>query len=479
MNCICQICNCGRHRCPHEKRPNKVFNQQPMVKGMCSLSEYQKAYSSLPWQPPRESMRKTSNRSTTVPFVDVELTTTYQKTYVPHQAQSRVKKPPVKYQPPATKLSVASTYDIEFTEKKALPAQSYKPKDKKVTFRKPFEHTSVTQATYTPFDQEELEHCKRVPHKPEENLKTTGSGEKFTAKTTVQDDFKHHENVTPAKSMRPAEKVVASKEPFTAKTSQQAEFTPKTVEPVLMVKPQEQLQKGSKSSTFDGQTTFRRDFPEHTNHKRQQSYKPRAEYVENDTKFDGRTTQRIAYKAWEVQPKAYIPWAEKNKRAPYVKSKFMSVSSYQDDYRDPGMLIKLSDCRGEPCKYENNLGAAGEPFEESTQYKSAYVTWDNVKPAASYKVVQEYKAPTTPLIGKSIFQSHFLGKPAPPAKSCRPELRPHTSSGMISMKTTYNTTYQGKRPLSCPAQRLGNDAKYEHVKDSATGHKFFTETAKV
>ncbi|XP_033126517.1 stabilizer of axonemal microtubules 1-like [Anneissia japonica] len=472
------LCACRRHRCSHEKLSKQVL-KNPLVKGICNLSEYQHAYKSWPWQPPRESMRTTINKSTTVPSVGTELATTYQKTYVQHKTNRLDKKSRAIYQPPATKLNVVSTYDIDFTEKKAVPAQSFKPKEKKVAFSKPFEHTSVTQATYTPFDRDEIDYCKTVANKPEENLKT-GSKETFTATTTVQDDFRQHENVSPAKSMRPIEKPLASKEPFTAETIHHAEFTPKTTEPAVMVKPQEQLTKGQKSSPFDGQTTFRRDFPEHKNHKREQSYKPRALYVENETKFDGQTTQRSAYKAWAVQPKAYVPWAEKNKTGPYIKSKFMNVTSYQNDYKNPEILMTLSKCRGEPCRYDDNLGA-GEPvpFEDSTQYKMSFVAWENAKPATSYKIVQEYKIPTTPLMGKSVFQSQFLGAPAKPAKSCRPDPRPRTSSGMLSMKTTYNTTYQGKRPHSCPAQRLGeNDSDYKHVKDGATGHKFYIQTSK-
>ena len=65
------------------------------------------------------------------------------------------------------------------------------------------------------------------------------------------------------------------------------------------------------------------------------------------------------------------------------------------------------------------------------------------------QVTEEYQPPKTKFTGESTFCSHFKGEKAPPAKSCRPPRRPHTSSGKsMYFETTYRTSF--RRPVSCP-----------------------------
>ncbi|XP_077863430.1 stabilizer of axonemal microtubules 1-like [Saccoglossus kowalevskii] len=48
--CICEICNCGRHRCPH--RP-----QGTVTRGPCTISEYANKYKGYPFAGKPESFK--------------------------------------------------------------------------------------------------------------------------------------------------------------------------------------------------------------------------------------------------------------------------------------------------------------------------------------------------------------------------------------------------------------------------------------
>ena len=96
----------------------------------------------------------------------------------------------------------------------------------------------------------------------------------------LQNDYKPHENVPPAKSMRPKEKSHTSKSPFEAQTTHQTDFAPKPPQqPREPFRPKEEHERpSSKVGRFDYLTIMKRDFPEHVGHKPDGNYKPKQSY---------------------------------------------------------------------------------------------------------------------------------------------------------------------------------------------------------
>ncbi|XP_072041484.1 uncharacterized protein [Amphiura filiformis] len=428
-------------------------------------SEYQQAYKAWPWQAPRKSIKPPSkNNKDSVHGVNISSTmrTTNQVVFVPHKPSTRTKShaPKREYKRGKTKMVTDTTYDIDYKCKEASRRPPCKPKEQnhKPSVRKPFNTVSAYEATYTKWTPEEQKGCTAEIKIPKNNLNVLQV--QFKGTTTVQDDFKPHENVQPAKSMRPTEKSHTSTKPFIQdQTTHQTDFAPKPPQqPREAFKPKEEQKAPSNSNgngRYDYLTIMMRDFPEHVGHKPEESYKPKKGYRPTGTKLDDKTTQRMAFKAWPIPPRERQPWAERPAYK-YQKGKLCLHTSYQDDFTDPCSIMPqaFEKCRAAPCRYENNLGAGESgPFDDRTEYKSKFVAWDGAKRAGSYKLVEEYSPPKTKFVGESIFHSHFKGEPAPPAKSCRPPQRPHSSSGKsMHFESTYRTNF--RRPVSCPVGKV-------------------------
>ncbi|XP_022091697.1 stabilizer of axonemal microtubules 2-like isoform X2 [Acanthaster planci] len=424
------------------------------------------AYVAWPWQPRRESMRPVAKKP--VPTSRPKLKTTNQCTFVAHKTTQRPKATLNRkgYHAPSAKMLTETTYDTDFTEKTASRPAACKPKEAALSTPSPFDSKTVYEKTYTAWTPEQTKECKVQVKVVEDNLKSGNPGKKFQTTTTVKEDYIDHGNVSPAKSTKPAEKPIQPTARFADETTHRADFTPKAPPSVEVFKPKEEYK--FNSAPFDDLTIFRRDFPEHRGVKKEQSYKPKNDYSPSASEFDDRTTQRMAYQAWPIPKREHLPWAERQGYIPN-RGKLQLVTSYQSDFEDPSYLMPkaLFKCRATPYKYDNNLGAGESgPFDDRTEYRSTFIAWDGVKRPASYKIIEKYKYPETPFSGESTFTSHFKGVRGPPAKSCRPATRPHSSSaGMISFDTTYRATFDTAaaksqdRPKSCPTQRCSTDSE--------------------
>eukprot|EP00118_Oscarella_pearsei_P018536 m.190211 g.190211 ORF g.190211 m.190211 type:complete len:228 (+) comp39430_c0_seq61:2066-2749(+) len=107
--CICEICTCGRHRCPH--RPVAKIRKGSSA---CLLSEYKQTFTHFPAKP-RESFKpayKPIERSGTL-----ETKTTHRNDYVPHPLQAKSTQPVVTYAQPEKPMETQTEYAREFPEK--------------------------------------------------------------------------------------------------------------------------------------------------------------------------------------------------------------------------------------------------------------------------------------------------------------------------------------------------------------------------
>eukprot|EP01063_Lacrimia_lanifica_P002062 TRINITY_DN11069_c0_g2_i1.p2 TRINITY_DN11069_c0_g2~~TRINITY_DN11069_c0_g2_i1.p2 ORF type:complete len:363 (+),score=106.12 TRINITY_DN11069_c0_g2_i1:46-1134(+) len=141
LDCICEICTCGKHHCP-------LHVQKPKYDGIASI--YQQDY---PWRTPGEREKRAfSPGLLQTPYDKNHFQTTNGNVYCEHPVNGRIFRP--KTAPLArTKFDANSTYRSEYDKKDNGLAQRpakqlvYPPKT-------PFEHKSTSQVVYTRHDGE-------------------------------------------------------------------------------------------------------------------------------------------------------------------------------------------------------------------------------------------------------------------------------------------------------------------------------------
>ncbi|XP_063963271.1 uncharacterized protein LOC135156077 [Lytechinus pictus] len=450
---------------------NRIANiRSAQVQVEVYKSEYQSKYKAWPWKRPRDAIRPTVIRGVSTVSYPADMVSCTHRAFVPHKP----KRIPKSYKPthdefsiPDVQMDTNTTYNVEFHEKLAKPRPtSFKPEEN-VIDNKPFNAKTVYQAHFKEFSQEELDACKVEAKLHHDNL---GKGEKevFNAQSTVQDSFRPPGKVPPAPSLKPTENAhIDPSKPFQDETTHRAEFTPKSIplksQPRHTPTPPPAKANKPKREKSRFMTVFKRDYVKHNTTYTDHSYKPKQAYRRNPSKFDGRTTHRMSYQPIPFVSMTPRPaWANRDKAVVLSKAqraKLELLTCYQDSYRDPSRIIPMEKCRGVTYKVSNNLDGSGAgagdkraPMEDTTSYKTSYIPWGKAKRAESFKLQQPYMIPTAPFLGKSTTGTHYMGIPAPPAKSCKPPTRPRSGPGKMSSLTTYRATF-GRRAASCPPPR--------------------------
>lgn len=65
-----------------------------------------------------------------------------------------------------------------------------------------------------------------------------------------------------------------------------------------------------------------------------------------------------------------------------------------------------------------------------------------------FQVIEEYRPPIIPFMAESTSQRHYQGIYGPPAKSCKPAVRPQSSPA--TGRDQKEKIELGVRPASCP-----------------------------
>ncbi|XP_070540576.1 stabilizer of axonemal microtubules 2-like [Ptychodera flava] len=414
-------------------------------------------------------MIKPKSRSGMTPRTAMETRTTNRLTYVQHEVQERRRRKQEEYKKPTVKMDISTSYESEFQYRGGTPPEPFKPQQHR---SKPpvFDYKTIHQTTFREFTPSEIKTSKPNIVRPQENAVANINGDnKPELISTVQEDFKAHKDVAPPQPIKPIEGKHTSDKPFDDTTTHKTDFTPKNVTPRQSLKKEEYEPVTSK---FEGVTTFMQDFTAHKNQKREASFKPEQKYEPSNVKFDDRTIQGMAYQAWPVQKKEKYPWAQ---RVPYRKPSggFNHMTSYQHNYVDPHSLFSPGvpkSCRPEPFINEGSLKVQNRvPFEGTTEYVKEFVEWKGVKPSKSYKEMQTYTPPKVKFVAESTCQSHYKGEYSPAATMIKPKQRPSSTPGAMELRTTYQETFTGERPKSCPAIKALQDNKGGESAESSDG----------
>ncbi|KAL5476335.1 hypothetical protein EMCRGX_G026264 [Ephydatia muelleri] len=420
VKCVCQICTCGRHRCPQHPQSTIMVTDTSRP---CNLSEYSTEFKTYGPQPRREGFRPTPVPNSMNQGDGSEpRTTTTKQDYVAHTITPQPPRTPVMYKTPEGAMQKESEYKFVYVPKKSVPA-------------KPIRHVSATRtATDSKFDHKSSHTTDYVPLHAQ---KTQSYAEKrsyrpptepFEGASTIQTDFVDHGNVPPPAPMRPVQNTVATGQSFDGSSSYKEAFVPLQL-PDKFVAPK-QVYKPS-SGEFHGETTFKCDFKSYDGTKPAQSLKPVGKAQSSAEPFEGVTINRESYKVWDMPTKFTRPQAV---YAPPTE-KFSAQTTVQADFR-PLQAAPTKSIRPQERAKDSNAS-----FDGSTTQKMDYKEWKGAERAKSLKEVRVYQPPTDKFDGVSTCSAHYKGQYTPPAPSTKPQLSAAASTQPFDGSTSYHDSY--------------------------------------
>ncbi|XP_070543410.1 stabilizer of axonemal microtubules 2-like [Ptychodera flava] len=439
--CICEICTCGRHRCPH--RPQGTIQKGF---GPCHLSEYANKYKGYPGAARRDNFKPKEEMIKGAGPMDG--TTTHKKDFIPHPFERPYVHQGEEYQPLPGDMDMLTSYTRDYPGKRAIPAKSAKNlQTRKVPLDK-FEADPTYKTDYRKWDIPARDlakghHVYRPPSAP------------FEGQTTFQRDFQP-KRVPLTQSMRPNETAAQSDTPFDDRTSHRLAYVAHPHQPRFVRTPENYKQNPNR---FDGLTTHKRDFIEKQAPK-PESFKPSQAPLHSDHPFDDGTTFRRDYKAWEVRPpQVHVPdeWVK-------PKGDIDTLTTFRRDY--PAHHIQPSKAARPPSRSKFESG----PFDDRTNYKTDFRPWDSRPDMRGDPSRKPYERPSVPFEGLSNYQMHYVPKAAPPPRSFAPDRGAQTSDTPFDDRTMYKSEYIPKEADLCPAIDL-NRSGFRFKEIDARGHE--------
>nr|XP_034996968.1 stabilizer of axonemal microtubules 1 [Zootoca vivipara] len=438
--CICEICDCGRHQCPHITRPYEM-NEKP-----CLLTEYTDKYLLYPNTGPRESCKPVVEYNKQP--VPMEGISTMRRDYVPHEVSPIKLRPPEQYFKSNAAMDLLSTYKQDYNPYPIKRVPPCVPQERKYSTDDRMTAVPTYKADYLPWKQ-----AKRDMIKPANTFRP--AEDKFDSRTTHQDEYLYKGPVI-TKSCKPFRSPHITKIPLDSMTNYKLNYVahPMSKRHAHVPEPFKPC-----SEPFDGLTTHKQSYKGLAGPPAQ-SVKP--PYVRPDlSSFVGTTEFREKFLAWPTappfsrKPPAYIPPKEK------MDLKTMAQLHYVDPHGRPA-----TSCKPVACVVTHT-----DPFNHCSTMKEDYKHWDYSKPKAIVPN-SEVTLPKVPMDTLTTFQSHYTPHPLPFTKSFKPRLpaaRPHVP---FVDETTYATCYTPKKVHICPAT-YKEPPGYVFEKIDEGGHRRF------
>uniref|UniRef100_A0A5K3EVL8 Stabilizer of axonemal microtubules 2 n=1 Tax=Mesocestoides corti TaxID=53468 RepID=A0A5K3EVL8_MESCO len=322
--CICKICQCGRHKCPH-------IHPKQNTDPFCSATEYTDRYIGHTSQKQQPFKLESNVVSSTEPLSSE---TTHRADYIPLPLEIRKPKSAGPPHIPEGRFEGQSVYSSEFTEKEAERVEPIKPKPREKSLCT-FDGEATYTADYKDWDVEPHRSCgpKYEYRKP---------SAEFKGEPIYTTDYIDHGVVKPPDACKPLIQTIHSG-PFDAISTFTADYVPKKGDKQKPFRPS--YTPVHTETPFSQDTTHRTDYtewplPEHF-HRALDEYKP------SDAKFDGRTTYRTNYTALEGERAKMI---RPISQTPDHSGEFSDQTNYKKEYRRWSLKGRQMPVRG-PAKY--------------------------------------------------------------------------------------------------------------------------------
>ncbi|XP_012876214.1 PREDICTED: protein FAM154A [Dipodomys ordii] len=439
--CICDLCSCGRHHCPH--LATKIYDktEQPYF-----LSEYTENYPTYNSYLPRDSFKpKGEYKKGPIPM---EGMTTSRRDFGLHKVVPVKLHQPDPFVPSEGNMDMLTTYKQDFNSYTVSRVDAIKPRDSKYPCTEKMESLPTYKADYLSWNQPKRE-LLRPPHS------YRPASTKFDNRTTHQDDYPTKGFVS-TKSCKPPPIPNLCNIPLEDLTNYKMNYVPHPMEKRFVYEP-----KRFKPCDipFESLTTHKEYFRGLVG-KPAKSLKPPGRTAGPDTPFANTTEFQDKYQAWPTpqvfskSPANYVPPEEKMDFLTTVQAHYTYPKGAPAQPCRPAAPIKKS-CR----------------FEGSTTTKDDYKQWTNVR-AESIRPTHHLALPAEPLDCLTTTRAHYVPHPPTNTKSFKPASSGPQVNIPVEGQTTYSISFTPKEMGRCLAS-YPNPPGYVFEEVDAAGHKIY------
>ncbi|XP_073474675.1 stabilizer of axonemal microtubules 2 [Aquarana catesbeiana] len=440
--CICEICTCGRHRCPHI--PTKIFDKSGQP---CVLTEYVEKYPQYDNVQPPNSMKPRheyqGNRG------KMEGVTTFKSDYIPYDVTNRPVRPHQEYEPKPGHIELGTTYNRDFNAHKIEPVGPARPVENRQINMGKFDTNPTYKDDYRAWDISKRELAKQEHTYQPPTVK-------FGNSTTFQDDFFAKE-IMPRESFKPPGIAKRNSIPFDGTTNHRTSFVPHEISPRHQ-RPKEEYKPSSQP--FDDLTTHRINF-KGTLGEITKSCKPDYSKVGSNARFQGSTEFRDSFQPWSVAP------TQIQKSYEYIPpTTHMELDTTNHLAYVPHHLSYVAPIRPVSHGRRSNV-----PFQGSSTMKEDFQPWESKR---QEMIKRDHEIPKA--VGKfddlTTFKSHYLPHEIHPTQSFKPTNAALHSSAPFQSGTMYRSDYTLKKNEVCPAN-YQSPPGYAFESVDSRGHKMF------
>ncbi|XP_069481104.1 stabilizer of axonemal microtubules 2 [Ambystoma mexicanum] len=444
--CICEICTCGRHHCPHN--PTQIFDKGGQA---CRLSEYVEKYPLYGNIQPAQSLKPKQEYQRD--HGKMEGMTTFKSDYMPYDAINRPVRVQEVYQPKPGQIDLGTTYKRDFNPYEVAPMVPARPVERRQTHGGKVDTTPTYKDDYRPWDIQ-----KRELTKPDHSYNRPTV--KFGNSTTFQDDF-IPKGVEPRESYKPSAMAKLSKVPFDGVTSHRISYIPYEIEPKHARQKQEYK---PSSQPFDDLTTHRLDFKGLLGGIAK-SCKPEYSKVGSNAAFNGSTEFRDRFQPWSISLPQVRKMAEYVPPEVQMELDTTSHMAYIKHHLSPVAPIR-------PMSQGRRVKV---PFKGNTTMKEDFRAWETGRQEI-VKRDQQIQRPSGKFEGLTTFQSHYIPHEMNPTHSFKPMNAPLQSLVPFEGGTMYRSDYTPKKNEICPANYPAPPG-YVFESVDERGHKFFRKAS--
>ncbi|KAM5299363.1 stabilizer of axonemal microtubules 1 [Ctenodactylus gundi] len=439
--CICDLCSCGRHHCPHIT--TKIYDR---TEKPCLLSEYTENYPVYCSYLPRESFKpKRGYQKGSIPM---EGLTTSRRDFGPHKLVPVKAHQPNKFIPSEENMDLLTTYKQDYNPYPICRVDPIKPRDSKYPCSDKMECLPTYKVDYLPWKQPRQE-LLRPPY----NYRPAST--RFDSRTTHQDDYPM-KGLVNTKSCKPPPMPKLCNIPLEDLTNYKMSYVPHPVEKRFM---HEAEKFRPCEIPFDSLTTHKQSFQGLAGEPAK-SLKPPARPLGLDMPFANTTEFQDKYQAWPTPqifskaPATYVPPKEKMDLLTTVQAHYMYPRGAPAQSCRPVLPVKKSGC-----------------FEGTTTTKDDYKPWDSLR-TEPIKPIPQLNCPTEPLDCLTTTQIHYVPHPPVSTKNCKPLWSGPPRNIPVEGQTTYNISFTPKEIGRCPAS-YPEPPGYIFDEVDASGHRMY------
>ncbi|KAJ7994749.1 hypothetical protein DPEC_G00252700 [Dallia pectoralis] len=440
--CVCEICSCGRHRCPH--RPTALYGK---ASNTCVLTEYREKYPVYAGYSPLQSLKpKPVNQGDRG---KMEGTTTFKTDFVPYEVTRRPGRQQAVYEPSPGDIDLGTTYSLDFSPYEVTPFAPSRPRER-VHATGPKQDTVPTYKD----DYRQWGVCKRELKKPARTYRPPDV--KFGGHSTFQDDFLPR-GLVPRESFKPSGVPAVSDVPFDGVTSHQLAYVPHLLE-ARYVKPPEPYKPSSQP--LQDLTTNRRDY-QGLPGPLAQSCKPDPVTMASDVPFQSSTEFKEQFLVWPVS----LPQLHRS-------LEYAGPTEHMDLTTTSGAVYTPHNIQPYiSAKPFNRSTKSTAPFQGCSTMRDDFQPWV-AKRQGLIKKTQEIQRATGPMDNLTTFKAHYTPHQLQPSVSFKPVYAPPKAQVPLEGDTMYSTEFTPKRISICPAS-YDSPPGFAFENSDDRGHKFY------